>query len=149
MASDAINQKNPKGDPCKFSAHFMVENIDVCGNKVKEIIFSCGVRSIKNELSIPSVVAYDAPTTPKSGREVLLEKVDLGDFEIAQSKNKVFVAVDLSSIKCPPNCQFKYITFDFKREVSMEAFELLAMPKMLIPIRKINLGVEIHEKCRV
>lgn len=143
MASDAIQQKNPSGQPCNFKGQFRVEGLSVCGAPISDVDFSAGFKRIIQDLQVPSVVAYDAPHIESVDRGVLVEKVAFGDFEITQSSNRVFVAVDLTPVKCPPNSQFKYINFDFGREVSMEAFEILGLPKFMIPIEKIRLGLTI------
>ncbi len=143
MASSVIEQKNPSGNPCRFKGHFKVENLSVCGENIDKVKFVADVKRIIQELKIPSVVAYDAPDVQTAQRNVLVEKVAFGDFEITQSSNRVFIAADLTPVKCPPNCQFKYIGFDFGRVVSMESFELLGLPKFLIPIERIKLGLSI------
>ncbi len=144
MASDVIEQKNPTGQPCRFKGQFKVEGLSVCGVRIDEVEFIAGVKRIIQELQVPSVVAYDAPHIKGTERGVLIEKVAFGDFEITQSSNRVFVAVDLTPVKCPPNSQFKYINFDFGREVSMESFEILGLPQFIIPIEKIKLGLTIR-----
>jgi len=141
MASDMIEQKNPAGQPCRFKGQFKVEGLSVCRAHISEVGFSAGVKRIVQDLQIPSVVAYDAPHVKGTDRSVLIEKVAFGDFEITQSSNRVFVAADLTPVKCPPNSQFKYINFDFGREVSMEAFEILGLPRFMIPIEKIKFGL--------
>lgn len=143
MASDAIQQKNPSGKPCSFKGKFKVEGLSVCGAPISEVGFCAEIKRLIHDLQIPSVVAYDAPHVECADRGVLVEKVEFGDFEITQSSNRVFVAVDLTPLKCPPNSQFKYINFDFGREVSMEAFEILGLPQFVIPIEKIKLGLTI------
>lgn len=145
MASDVIEQKNPTGEPCRFKGQFKVEGLSVCGAAISEVVFNAGARRIVQDLQVPSVVAYDAPHVKGTDRNVLIEKVAFGDFEITQSSNKVFVAADLTPVKCPPNSQFKYINFDFGREVSMEACEILGLPQFMIPIEKIKFALTIRE----
>jgi hypothetical protein len=145
MASNVIEQKNPTGQPCRFKGQFKVEGLSVCGAAISEVAFSAGVRRIVQNLQVPSVVAYDAPHVKGADRSVLIEKVAFGDFEITQSSNRVFVAADLTPVKCPPNSQFKYINFDFGRKVSMEAFEILELPQFMIPIEKIIFALTIRE----
>ena len=67
--------------------------------------------------------------------------MDFGNFEIVESSNRVFVAVDLSPIEPPPNCQFLQLGFDFGRPVSMEAIEFLTLPRFVIPLENLTLGI--------
>lgn len=144
-ASDGMEKKNPAVQPCRFSCQLKVENLSVCGAHISNVGFRAGVKRIIQDLQVPSVVAYDAPQVKGADRGVLIEKVAFGDFEITQSSNSVFVIADLSPIKCPPNSQFKYITFDFGRKVCMRAFEILGYPKLTIPVENIKLGLIIRE----
>jgi hypothetical protein len=140
MASDAIEQKNQTSQ-CRFKGQFKVEGLSVCEMHISEIGFSAGIRRITKNLQVPSVIAYDAPHVKNTERSVLIEKVAFGDFEITQSSNRVFVAVDLTPVKCPANSQFKGINFDFGREVSMEALEIIGLPQFMIPIEEIKIGL--------
>lgn len=141
MASDVIEERKLLGKPGRFRGIFKVEGIAVCGVNIEQLEFAAGVKKIIQDLKIPAVVAYDAPEVQAAKRNVLIEKVAFGDFEITQSSNKVFVAADLTQVKCPPNCQFKYFRFDFGREVTMESLEILGLPKFVIPIEKIKLRI--------
>ncbi len=141
MASDVIEQKNPTGQPCRFKGSFKVEDLSVCGVRIRNVEFIAGVKRIIQELQIPSVVAFDAPHIKGTERGVLIEKVAFGDFEITQSSNTVFVAVDLTLVECPSNSQFKSINFDFSRNVCLESCQILGLPQFVIPIENIKLGL--------
>lgn len=141
MASDLIEEKNPSGEQTNFKAEFHTEDFSFSDFKVETVKFSSSVSRITQYLEIASVVAYDAPEIQTGKRKILIENVDFGDFHITQSSNKISVAVDLSSIVCPPNSQFLNIGFDFGQTVNMESFEILGLPPFHITIKNIQLGI--------
>jgi hypothetical protein len=143
IASNALDDRGLLGKRRHFRCDLKVEGLSVCGANIDQIEFASYISKIIHEVTIPSIVAYDAPDVETTERSVHIEKVALGDFEITQSSDRVFVAADLTPIKCPPNSQFKYIEFHFGRDVSIESFELLGLPKFEIPIQKIKLRLSI------
>ncbi|MGO9687875.1 MAG: restriction endonuclease [Syntrophobacteraceae bacterium] len=140
---DEIIDKGHHEGPLELTATMQTKGMRLAGVDIREIIFSGRVERIKNELDIPSVVAYDEPEKAASDRSVLIEKVDMGDFEITQSSNRVAVAVDFSAIKTPPNTQFRIVSFDFKRIVTVTAFYPLALTKLAIEIDHIKLDAHM------
>lgn len=144
MASKVIEEKNPSGKACRFRGAFKVKGLSVCGAEIDDVEFVARVRRIVQDLKIPSVVAYDEPDVQAAKRSARIEKVAFGDFEITQSPDSVSVAIDLTPVKCPLNSQFLYVGFDFGRAVNMRRVEILGLPKLMIPIEKIELGLSIR-----
>lgn len=135
----AIDEKNPQGLPCTFNAKLANENVEICGRKVKEFEFEAKFRQVKRELEIPSVVVYDSPEVNALERNVFVEAVELGDFEITQSSDRVSVALDMSPIKAPRNCHFRLVNFDFGRVITMETAEILGIPPLEIPLEEMKI----------
>lgn len=130
--ADEIDKKNPHIKPSIFRASLSCKDIIVCEKPVREILISAKVRKRQRKLRIPSIVVYDAPEKDALERNVFIEAVELGNFEITQSFNKACVAIDISQIDTPPNCIFRYVTFDFKRPVTMKALYMLGKPQFRI-----------------
>ncbi|OGS91264.1 MAG: hypothetical protein A2Z95_02060 [Gallionellales bacterium GWA2_60_18] len=94
---------------------------------IPEILATVKVKHIHKELNLASVVAYDAPLTEAVDREVLIESLDNGLFEITQSSNQVIVEADFSSLDMPSNTQFYGATMDFGRVVRMRTLRPLGI----------------------
>lgn len=137
VAADAIDKNNPKNLPCKFKANLHAKKLRISEAPVISIDFEADFQTVVHELDIPSVVVYDSPKLDALKRNVFVEAVELGDFEIVQSSNRVFVALDLSPISVPENCQFRIVNFDFNRTVTMEWLEILGVPEMGIKLKDV------------
>jgi hypothetical protein len=129
-----IDEDNPKRHPGKITAQLKNERMRIAGRPVVAIEFSTNFTVRKQELRIPSVVAYDAPGVEGSKRQAFIERVDLGAFEITQSTNNVFVVLDLSTVDIPANSKFHTVDFDFGRVITMHGCEIIGLPKMQIPL---------------
>lgn len=140
-ASEVIEEKNPTGEQTNFTVEFSTDDFSFSGINIETVKFTSGVSRITQFLEIPSVVAYDSPEVQVGERNVLIEDVDFGDFNITQSSNRVSVAADLSPVVCPPNSQFLHVSFDFGRIIDMESFEILGLPPFNIPLKNIKLKV--------
>lgn len=132
--AEEIDARNPKGKNCEISAELTTFSFEVKGNVIKKAVFRANVEYIGKSFDTPSVVAYDCPGVPTLNRDVFLEQVDFGTFEISQSSNDVHVVFDISLVENPPNSLFRYATFDFKRTVRMHGLELIGEPKFQLPL---------------
>jgi len=136
--------KNRAGiSPCKFKGCLDSKNeLHIAGKKVKDIIFGAHFRQRKQQLNIPSVVVYDQPSVDALNRNVFIEAVELGNFEITQSTNNVCVSIDLTAINSPPNCLFlPHFDFHFSRTVTIKHIYFCRPTKMGISPEGIGIGV--------
>src|SRR5262249_18001843 len=133
------DQKPPQEFPVKLMAQLGREQLQIGGRSIARIDFSANVALRRQQLSIPSVVAYDAPGVMATERETIIEKGELEKFEITSSSNRVWVTVDLSSIEPLPNCKFHSVDFHFTRTISMRGFDVIAPPKMKIKLQEVLL----------
>jgi hypothetical protein len=129
-----------------FTAKLILEDISYLNWQIAECWITAEAKKIVKELTVPSVLAYDCPEIESKHRDVRVENIDLGDFQIMQSANRVFVAADLGPVICPPNSIFRTIAFDFKRPVSMECFELLRPPPFTMSLKDTQLVAVIQRK---
>lgn len=114
---------------------------DIDGHPIKEVIFNSDYRLLRMDARLPSVVTYDGPEIDALERAVIIENVDLGEFEITQSSNEVTVALDFNQIGIPMNSRIRSIDFDFKRPVKVRGIEFLAQPKIFIPLENFKIEV--------
>jgi hypothetical protein len=139
-----IDERNPQGLPGTFSAELMHNNLRVNGKLVQKSELKAHVRTIKRDVEIPSVVVYDAVDVGALERNVFIEAVDLGNFEITQSSNTVIVVLDLMPVQAPPNCQFRFVTIDFGRVVTIKNTEILGIPKLGISLQQMKVGISFR-----
>ncbi len=140
--SNALDEENIAGKKAMFRGELIPKDIEIEGVPPKQVNFSAVVRTRKQHLSIPSVVVYDSPEVDALERNVFVETVGLGDFEITQSKNMVTVALDFSPVSIPPDCHFRFVQFDFKRIVTLNDVRVIGLPEFIIPMQSITLRLE-------
>ncbi len=128
-----------------FAVQLYPKNEKIAGFQIKEVWFKTNYRLLDFEARVPSVVAYDGPGVDALERVAIIEKIDLGDFEITQSSNDVSVAIDFNQIGIPKNSRIRHITFDFIRPVRMKRIEILSQPKLFVPISKMTIDL-VFEK---
>lgn len=122
----------------RYDSHLLLDQ------QVKRIFFETHFDIIEMGISTPSVVAYDEPGIDALERNVFVEKVGVGEFEITKSRNsKVAMVIDLYPIETPLNCQYRGIKFDFKKSatVQMRKLEILRPPKKFCNFGKLRIGV--------
>lgn len=141
IASNAIISKVTTDKKVYCNCSFKVHKLVTAGMLIEEVRFRATAKKIIQDLQIPSVVAYDAPYIKNTQREVIIEEVAFGDFEITQSSNNVIIAIDLSPVKCPPNSQYISVNFDFGRTVKIIDTEILGLHQFSIPLETLKLGL--------
>jgi len=138
---DKIRSDESLNKPTRVMVSLFPKKQVIAGHPIKEAIFGADYRVIKKEAYVPSVVAYDGPEMAALERSVLVEQVDLGDFQITQASNEASVALDFNQIGIPLNSRIRDIVFDFRRPVRVKSIEFLSQPKILIPMSNINVAV--------
>ena len=99
------------GRTCHFKGRVhLKESISIEEHPISSLYFQASIQAIEKELEIPSILVYDSPEVEKLNRNVFVENVELGRTEIIQSENKVHIALDISQVEPPINCQFRYVT---------------------------------------
>lgn len=140
--SNKLDEQKLGGRVCHFRVSLSMNNpISIDGKLVQDLSFEARVQPIEKVLRIPSVVVYDAPRVLPSNRNTFVEIVELGDFEITQSSNNVLITLDLSPVEPPENCHFRFVEFDFKRNVTMKEVEILSRPRMKMLLTDVDIGV--------
>lgn len=139
-----IDDNNKKYLPGTIIVSLSIKELRVKDLPIKKLQFQSDFEAIVQQLETPSVVAYDSPETDALTRNVFIEQVELGEFEIMQSSNEVSVSLDLSPVSMPNNCQFYTVGFDFQRKVRMQSIYILALPEMGISLTNVCLSVKFE-----
>ena len=109
---------------------------------LRELVFEAELVLRFKEIPVPSVCIYGSPDDTALKRNVAVEKVELGDFEITQAGDEVTVALDLSTVESPPNCIFRMVDLEFSRTVHIKDAVLLGRPKIHLSFARLSLGVQ-------
>lgn len=141
VVAKTLDEKNITGKKATFNCVLIPKEIEIEGIPPRQIEFKAVARTRKKHLNIPSVVVYDSPETGALERNVFVETVELGGFEITQSKNMVTVALDLTPVTIPSDCQFRFVHFDFKRSVTLNGIRILGLPEFVVPLQNFTLGL--------
>lgn len=142
LTANKIEFEHIKGDneiSGEISLSFGNDDLRIGNCPVVRIDFSTKFKRIVQKVRIPSVVAYDAPEIDITERGTFIEKFGVGEFEITQSANNVFVAVDVSTVEVPPNCLFVTFCLDFKRIVTIQGFEFVGLPPFEVLLDKLKI----------
>lgn len=141
MISNTIVKDNHNNDSGKFTSTFKNKNLKIGEYPVASIDISLEFSVSKQELKIPSVVAYDIPKTTTITRETFIEQGELDEFKIIQSSNNVLVILDLSSVNIPKNYKLDSVDFEFSRTVRIEGWNIVGLPEMQIPLEEISIMI--------
>jgi len=141
----SIRSTNPRLKPCELNARLSTDKIKINDIPIIDIIFQANFSTEIITYNTPSVVAYDTPETNSLQRNVYIEQVELGQFEIMQSTDNVSVTLDLSQIPIRTNCLFNSVNFDFTRPVSLDSVNLIGPPKMGIPLSNFTIGIKFMQ----
>ncbi|MBW2738232.1 MAG: restriction endonuclease [Deltaproteobacteria bacterium] len=142
--ASGIEDKNPDLVPCLMQVGLSSRILTIQDVPIRSILFQAYFEADIQHFEIPSVVAYDTPEFGALERNVYVEQVELGEFEIMQSTDNVSVALDLSPITMPYNCQFRSVNFEFSRSVLMDSVYILGLPELGIPIANLDIGVRFE-----
>lgn len=116
----------------------IVENMPL-----KDIVFESEVALLYKEIRVPSVRIYGSPNDDSLKRNVAVEAVELGNFEITQAGNEITIALDLSAVESPPNCLFRIVDLEFTRTVHFTKTEILGVPKMQMSLDQLSIGIQL------
>ncbi|MDK9723461.1 MAG: restriction endonuclease [Sterolibacteriaceae bacterium MAG5] len=143
-AAAVFERENPRAAPTRMRMKFHANDLMIGNQAVHEMALDTAVKQTIQDLRIPSVVAFGAPNTETSQRAAMVEKVDFGQFEIAQAADRVHTIVDLGLVRCSPNSIFRSVMFDFGRPVRMEKLQLLRAPPSLLRLKDILVRVVVQ-----
>jgi hypothetical protein len=134
------DEKLPTGGKADLCISFNPEQWVLGGKHVKKVEVEAEIESIRQYVGVPYVMTYGAPDIVPEDREVVIEKMDLGDFEVVQRSNEVSMLIDLSGIVAPNNSQFRNVLVDMGRIVSGK-ISVVGVPELKIPIERTKIRI--------
>ncbi|MBW2045588.1 MAG: restriction endonuclease [Deltaproteobacteria bacterium] len=142
LLADKFEEVSPKGVSCGIRGELGInEEVSIKNYPILGIIFDTKIKPLQQHLSIPSVVAYDAPEIPLEDRNIFIEEVDFGNFQITKASGKVSLAVDLTPITPPPDCLFRLIDFDLGRVMNIKHVEFFGKPDLSINVPRLKVAI--------
>lgn len=142
LISNRMDFKKLEGKSAAVKADLSLKNKIIVDNiLLEDIVFEADISLLYKDIPVPSVRIYGSPNDDNLKRNVAIEGVELGDFEITQAGDDVTIALDLSTIESPPNSLFRIVGLEFTRTVLFKKMEILGTPKMEFSLSQISLGV--------
>jgi hypothetical protein len=131
-SANLISRKEA-AQPLGFGVRVQMDGFVLSGELVLQADFEGKVRLTPKQVEARSVFGYGEPEKIANERHVLIETFDLGSTSVTHDKNRVSVLLDVSHVKMPPFCQFRYFRVDGQgEEMDVEAFELVGIEKFWI-----------------
>jgi len=100
------------GQVVAFGLRLELPGFQLSGESVVEAEIRGNARLISKEIVSEAVVAYREPS--ESRREAIVENFALGKTSIVYDGDRISAFLDLSDVKIPPFCQFRF--FDWSEE---------------------------------
>lgn len=72
-------------------------------------------------------------------------RFELGETSVVHGASKVSIILDVSALKMPPFCQFRFARVSGQEEIDVEAFELLGVEKLWVPGGRMKVRVAVTE----
>lgn len=144
LISNKLEFKDIKDKIAHVKAEVSLKKKITIENMILEnVIFEAEVSLLYKEVSVPSVLIYNSPNDDSLRRNVAIEGVDLGNFEITQAGDDVTITLDLSTVESPPNSLFRIVDLEFTRKVHFKKTEILGIPKMKMFLSQLSLGIQL------
>lgn len=141
---DALRENDPDFAPAAIRIRVTPKELFVRGRIVVGIDLHAECQYERRELSLPTVVAYDAPGADTLERNAYVEIVEQDRFEITQSSDTVSVAIDVSSIERPPGTKLGRMHLHFTRPVEIREFALLGDADPGFSLNMLELGIDFE-----
>ena len=135
-----IDDKLPLGKRADLHASCEPKQWVLDGKQVKQVVVEADVEAVRQYVSVPYVLTYGAPDVVPVDREIVIEKMDLGDSEVSQRSNIVSMFIDLSGIITPKNSQFRTILVDMGRIVNGK-ISIVGVPELKMPVERIEIRI--------
>lgn len=95
---------------------------------------------VRENMSLPVVVAYDWPEISTLEREVFAEKEDEGETEVIKSGDNAILTIDFSGMALPVKSQFLSCQFDL-RQLMTTKIEQIGIPPITLDMTSLSFGV--------
>jgi hypothetical protein len=133
--------KENRNKKVKFSVNFFIEGFELCSYKVREIMADGHASLQEIKLHVPEVLAYGAAEKESKGRNVYIQKFNVGDTRVIHHNGHIAISLDLSKLEIPPYWQFRFVEVLSNHENYCDSFEVVHPEKIIMPVDKINLSI--------
>jgi hypothetical protein len=124
-----------------FGVRLDLERFHLCGERVVEVDFRGKACLISQDVACPVVQGFGAPGLNSERREAIVERFSLGETSIVHDENRISVLLDISQVRMPPFCQFRFARLTSQEEREHEVFELVGVEKLWVPGGNMNVSV--------
>ena len=137
--SHDLTIKENQNKKVNFRYRFRIDDFFLQGKEVKEIEVKGNARLETIDLNVPLTLAYGKPNTIKEGRNVYIQKYNLGQTQIVHHDGKISICLYLSKLDVPPFWQFRFFNVAGQEEYYQEKLEV---------IEPLNINMKI-DKCKI
>jgi hypothetical protein len=125
----------------EFKLRLQFDDLRVCGELVIEVTFHGRARLISKSVKSPAVLAYGDPEENFVRREATIESFSLGETSIVHDADRISVLLDISQVKMPPFCQFRFFNLSGEEEMNHEALELYGCDKLGVAGKRMKVKI--------
>lgn len=132
------------GRTVEFGLRLEFDGFRLCGETVREVSFTGKACLIALEVAPSLVYAYGEPNKDFGVREAMIQAFSsLGKTSITHSGSRIWTFLDLSELKIPPFCQFRFWRQDAGQEMDHEAVEF-QLGQKLEQLRVTGNGLKVN-----
>lgn len=118
------------GQPVTFGFRLQLDRFQISGEPIIEVGFSGNARLISKEIVSEAVLAYREPGELR--QEPIVENFVLGKTSIVHDGHRISVFLDITDVKMPPFCQFRFFRLTGHEEMEHEAIEFVGIDKLWV-----------------
>lgn len=116
----------------EFKLRLQFDGLRVCGELVIEVTFRGCARLISKIVKPPAVLAYGDPEENFVQREAAVERFSLGETSIVHDADRISVLLDVSQVKMPAFCQFRFFELSGEEGMHHETVEFYGREKLWV-----------------
>ncbi|MGA9568030.1 MAG: restriction endonuclease [Candidatus Korobacteraceae bacterium] len=130
-----------RGRKVEFELTLRLEDFRVCAEPVYEVVFRGNARLVAQNVVSPAVCAYGVPGHDSGQEDAVVEIFALGETSIVHDEDRISVLIDLSQLKMPPFCQFRFFRLNGEREMNHESVEFYGLDKLGVSGKNMNVSI--------
>lgn len=115
----------------------------VNGVRATKVELRATVRRVLREVELASLVAYADPLKREKEPAAKIGSYNLGQSELIESLDRVYLVVDLSRIEFPPDCFLDTVNYDHGRVVTLLGTEIIGASNALITTAKMRIRFSV------
>src|SRR5205085_4397512 len=131
LLKDALASEKPSRT-VEFRLRLRFDDLRLCGDLVLEAMFRGNARLISQCVESRAVFAYGVPGENAAQRQATLEGFSLGETSIVHDADRISVLLDISQLKMPPFCQFRFFELAAEKELEHDSIEFYGLDKLWV-----------------